>query len=372
MKITCPHCSYTREMAEERIPDGTLTARCPQCGERFQFSKEALREGIDEGSRAVRLGGREDAAKDRDLERPAARDAARAEQPGAPWEGSDGLRHHRGFENGQDAAGASWQAQRGEAKDGRHARGEDVPQGGRSCERQQDGQQDGRQDGSDDGTYDRPYGNAYDDVHDESGLSFNPWECAGNLPEYVSAFFQTCLRVMFAPGRFFAGISPRSGLLALSFFLAVCFFQSVVEHIWGVVFFNWVMPLTETTDPQIKELGELIAGQYNFSFLLLRCVMLTVQLYVFAFILHFCWRIILRGRADFTVVLQVLCYSQGPLVLCIIPGVGTLVGMIWCLVCALIGCRAALRITWSQTVMGMMPLFILLVLSYAKFFSILS
>ena len=374
MKITCPHCSYAREMSEDRIPDGTLTARCPQCGERFQFSKEAamrdaMREKTDDAecARAVRLGSRKEAARDDAQQGDMRQDMRQDKRQDMHWgagqdEGDQGM--SRGGGDGADGGEHFQDASRDGSRDGSHDDAHDE-----AYDQAYDGH-DGPYDGHDgpcDGPYKGPYGGPYDG----SGLSFNPWECARSLQEFVSAFFQTSLRVMFAASRFFSGIVPRSSLLALAFFLAVCLFQTVVEYLWGAIFFNWVMPITETTDPQLRHLGELLSSQYNLSVLLLRCVMLTAQLYIFAGILFLCWRLVLRGRVDFTVVLQVLCYAQAPLILCIIPGIGTLVGMLWCLVCTVVGFRAALRITWAQTVLGMLPLIMLILVSYAKFFSML-
>ena len=207
-------------------------------------------------------------------------------------------------------------------------------------------------------------------TEDEEGWSFNPWECARTLQEYVPALYQTCLRVMFAPQRFFAGIVPRSGLLALAFFLAICVLQTLIEHVWSIAFFSYIMPTT--TDPELRQLGELISGKGNFLFwLVLRCVMLCLQLYIYTAILFLCWRLLARAQADFSVILQVLCYAQAPLILCIIPGVGTIAGMIWSFVCALVGCKVALRLSWAQTILGAAPLVLLIAFSYMHFMSLL-
>jgi predicted Zn finger-like uncharacterized protein len=44
MNITCPHCSFSREIDDARIPEGTLRVACPRCKEKFSFSREAALE----------------------------------------------------------------------------------------------------------------------------------------------------------------------------------------------------------------------------------------------------------------------------------------------------------------------------------------
>jgi len=40
MTITCPHCNFSREIDDSRIPAGTARVACPRCKEKFSFSKE--------------------------------------------------------------------------------------------------------------------------------------------------------------------------------------------------------------------------------------------------------------------------------------------------------------------------------------------
>lgn len=359
MKVQCPNCSYTRDMPDDRIPDGVLTARCPQCGQTFRFSKQNAARDPEKPQSAVRLpaDGRLSAEnRPADPELPSGaivREQAKdpfARPAERPSDQTAGPRDDRSRMSGAGQAEAREAREDRQTAAGSHAFSgheeedvEDVPQDRQS---------------------------ARQDV--EEATSFNPWECAGTLQEYMAAFYQTCLRVMFAPQRFFAGIEPRPVLLALVFFLTVCALQTVIEHVWGLVFFSYIMPLSTTTDPQLRELGEMLSSKGNFlTWLLLRCAMLCLQLYIFAGILYLCWRLLAPGRVEFSVILQVLCYAQAPMILSLIPGVGTLVGMIWGVVCSIVGCRAALRLSWSQTMLGVTPLLLLILFSYMHVLSFL-
>lgn len=382
MKIHCPNCGYTREMADERIPTGVVTARCPQCGQTFRFSRDMEEAGQVQENRpaAVRLS----SLPKKDASKPDAQPQAR--------DGQGKLTQEFGCAGGPARSRSTEQERADDLPPGAvvHEQEENLfarplarkeKEEGASQQTGETGQTESARDSgaaraSVENREERGARNREtrqtEDVHteDEEGWSFNPWECARTLQEFVPALYQTCLRVMFAPQRFFAGIVPRSALLALAFFFTICVLQTVIEHVWSIAFFHYIMPTT--TDPEIRQLGELISGKGNFFFwLVLRCVMLCLQLYIYTAILYLCWRLLARARVDFSVVLQVLCYAQAPLILCIIPGVGTIAGMIWSFVCALVGCKAALRLGWGQTVLGAAPLCLLILFSYMQFMSLL-
>ncbi len=37
MQINCPHCGFSREIPDEKIPERSEMATCPKCGEKFRF-----------------------------------------------------------------------------------------------------------------------------------------------------------------------------------------------------------------------------------------------------------------------------------------------------------------------------------------------
>ena len=54
--------------------------------------------------------------------------------------------------------------------------------------------------------------------------------------------------------------------------------------------------------------------------------------------------------------------SSAPMLLCVVPVLGYLAGFIWCLASIAIGCRAAFRLSWAQTIAGCLPVVLLLLL----------
>ncbi|MBT0664356.1 zinc-ribbon domain-containing protein [Geobacter pelophilus] len=42
LKITCPHCSFSREIDDSAIPAGVVTATCPQCRQKFTLAEATV------------------------------------------------------------------------------------------------------------------------------------------------------------------------------------------------------------------------------------------------------------------------------------------------------------------------------------------
>ena len=41
--VSCPHCSFSREVPADKLPDQTVKATCPNCHQTFDFNKESAR-----------------------------------------------------------------------------------------------------------------------------------------------------------------------------------------------------------------------------------------------------------------------------------------------------------------------------------------
>ena len=131
--------------------------------------------------------------------------------------------------------------------------------------------------------------------------------------------------------------------------------QTVVERFWGGILLAIMAP-SAATDPQLEKMLALLAPQSNLAMtLLLRTAMLVLQLYVFSGLTHLAYRFVAPDRASFPLVFQVMVYSSAPALLCVIPALGSLAGMVWGLACMAVGCRAALRLNWPQTLLGFVP-----------------
>ncbi|MBR6468403.1 MAG: YIP1 family protein, partial [Desulfovibrio sp.] len=200
---------------------------------------------------------------------------------------------------------------------------------------------------------------------------FNPWDEAPRPSGWLSAFYQTCIRAMFAPARFFSSLTPRPVLKALAFYLLVCALQIAMQQVWAQVFLSYIQPLAGS-DPQLQKMAEALSGQDSFALtLILRLAALTLQIYIFSGLLTLAWRIIAPGKANYAVVFQVLAYAEAPGILCLVPAIGAAAGLIWGFACMLIGARAAFGLSWGQTLLGFLPLVLLLLPSLMQVASLL-
>lgn len=187
--------------------------------------------------------------------------------------------------------------------------------------------------------------------------SHNPWAEAPAPDGWLTALWQTILRVMFQAPLFFQKMNRAAGMgRPLSFFLVISLFQTGVEWAWSQAMIRFLAQ-QGSQDPNLSRLMELATPGGNvFLTLLLRSGILILQLYIFSLLMYLAYRLVAQERATFALVFQVLCYSSAPWILCIIPAVGTIAGAIWGIGCAAAGCKAALKLNWSQTLLGFVPL----------------
>ncbi len=189
--------------------------------------------------------------------------------------------------------------------------------------------------------------------------SQNPWDNAPGESGWFAAFFQTVVRVMFSTVNFFSSLSPSaSQLRPLAFYLLIGAFQTIVEKLWGQMFYALLEPAA-ASDPQLQKMLAMLASDSNMALsLLLRCGLLALQIYFFSFMIYFIYKIIRPQTASFSLVFHIMAYSAVPSLLCVVPVLGSITGLVWGIGCMAAGFRAAMRLTWAQTLLGFLPVFI--------------
>lgn len=191
--------------------------------------------------------------------------------------------------------------------------------------------------------------------------SNNPWDLAPWPAGWAAAFFQTLYRVMFSAARFFASLSAQAGLWrALIFFIIIILFQTGAERIWSQFYISLLAPNVET-DPELQKLLELFASDGNvFLHVLLRCGSMIFQLYLYTLIFYCAYRLIAPKKGSYELIFQIMAYSAAPLILSIIPILGSLVGMLWSIACFALGIKTALKLNWLNTLLGFLPMLFLI------------
>ena len=201
-----------------------------------------------------------------------------------------------------------------------------------------------------------------DDADDDRpGLpSGNPWDVAPAPSGWMVAFYRTATRIMFGAPAFFSCLRPhRRSLRALSFYLIVSVILSVVQLLWmrGMT----SMLVDGGMDPQMQQMmaSTLAIHESMPLFVLKQVAFVTLQLYVQSALLYLMYRLILRDKPEFDLIFQVSAYGSAPMLLCVIPVLGALTGLVWSLACTLVGYKTVLRLDWSQTLLGYAPVFLL-------------
>ena len=185
-----------------------------------------------------------------------------------------------------------------------------------------------------------------------------PWES----PEYYGfwgSFSRTLLGVLFHAPDFFRHVRCNFSVIRpILFYVLLSLFQMLASRLWSM---KALRELTATaTDPQVLAMAETLMQSMNLPLMLLVTPFFSIfQAVILAGLYHLMIRRVQPDRADFATTLRVVCYSAAPLVLCIVPMVGSLIASIWFVSAAFIGCKFALNLSWVRTVLALLPLYIL-------------
>lgn len=330
MNITCPTCQFSRTVDAARMPGRSVIATCPRCGQRFRVLRDGDAYHFEPLPAATTSG--PDAA--------AAAHSASQTQP----------RRHDPVPPGAIVPGGY--ASPEDLKD--DLRNDAPPTAPNRPDRPTPHERAGDWRGDD---TDSPQWRTGTD--DNQHALDNPWETV-EQQGFFAAFYQTVMRVMFAAPQFFFHLKEEVPLLRpLSFYLIVCIFQTVVDYVWSGPIRD-ALTASGSTDPYVQQLVTLLTPQAGLLLtVLVGAALVTLEIFVTAALFSMTFRLLAPGRASFSLTLQVLAYSVAPHVLCVVPLLGGLAGFVWSLACTLVGCRAAMRLTWGQTLMGILPVYAL-------------
>lgn len=351
MKIICPDCGFSREMPAERLPKRTVIANCPHCGCRFRFSPEhgvlgRLEARIPEDdAKPAKVPDSTPETDDEDdplppgaivpnvspavPKTPASRPEESEESPGNP--------------NRTEAQGNVEQntSRRYIPTDDENIRIIAPPQQQETLTSPAT-----EQDRDDSPERDVPYE--------------NPWLAAPYPAGWLSAFYQTLLRIMLSSTRFFASLKPEVRQnRALLFYLIVCVVETCMDRLWGGVLRSVLEPGI-ANDPQLSALLDALTPDANPVLSALKnTALLMLQAYFFSGLMYLMYRLVIGNRADFSIIFQVVTYSVAPHILSVVPVLGILVGTLWGMGCLLVGMRVAMKMNWAQTIAGLLPVLIL-------------
>lgn len=369
--IICPQCGFMRDVPPERLPARSAFATCPQCKNRFHVTLDA----------PVPTG--EDDPLPESAIRPAQRSAGQTSTQNAPAQhgtvqtspaqlaamptaaggaapqrvkpspapastaGTASTASTLAGTSPTSASGAASAASAPTPVSGAGSSATPAPQPAQSPQPHAAS------------PVQSPTAQADADISEEDEGS--PWDNAPKKIGFVEAFYQTCMQVMFAGSYFFSRLNPAASLMrSLSFFLVLSVAQVLIERLWAEVMVYFLQP-SAASDPQLKQLLAMLSSDDGIFFsLLMRTAFMTAELYLTALIFTVFFSFLTRSKGKFGLIFQVTAYAAAPAILCIVPIIGSGVGIIWSVACCVIGCRYALRLHWLQAFGVVLPLYLIL------------
>ncbi len=362
MIIRCPKCHFQREMPDSAVEPGKkYKVTCPRCAEVFGFSlhvPETGSEGPAAGPEA-RADPAAPAAADPVKAAPAGTESAAAASSGEADVTGSGRTAEDDLPPGAEVL---------DAEDAReHAQGKaEIPAaaspadgaglGGGLLARWRSVRENLRRY---DEAQDDP-GSPYDDGRPEGA----PWE----RPEYYGfwgCFTRTLLGAMFRPREFFLHVRCEMSLIRpLLFYVLMSIIQMLAIRFWTIRYLREV--IARGADQNAKVFLETLMQNMNLPMVLLFTPFAALFLAVFiAGVFHLMFRIVQPGKADFATTLRIVCYSSAPFILYIAPLFGGDIGRGWSIALAFLGCKYALNMPWTRTLLAMLP-FVLLGLAFVS------
>ena len=333
MNIVCPDCGYTREVPDEKLPPKAATATCPKCGTRFRF-----RDLPEEPARTVPAEKTEQVA-------PAPEEHASPEPK----------QHHADREvpplkeaTPPPASSASPEPVRYDLTEPEDLEEPvSAPEGGDIWSRLE----------------------AFDDRDDAGGTAGHetagemksvPWETL-EQHGFFRGFLLTAKGVMRRPVSFFRSMPVGAGYgKPLVFYLLIAELQAVAQFVWQM---SGVLPMvSEMQDGAMIGMGLLGFG--SALTLVMYPVMLTLMLFFIVGINHICLTLMKASQKGFEGTFRAVTYGSAPMLLCVFPIVGPLVGALWSMVTTFFGYREIHGTTTMRVVLAMLlPVLILTAIS---------
>lgn len=328
MQIRCPECQLERKIDASSIPDTAVMATCPQCKAKFRFrtldgapvvAPQAVATPV--APVAVATVTSEEVPKTSKAAEPAV--SPKTEAASATPENRPVAPAARPVDLSGDTAAKTASA----SAEGENSRRAESPLLSQNA-------------------------NADENTADAEWLDV-PWE----RPErygHLRGLYQTIVRVMFNAPRFFSTLGKCRGSIMrpLGFYVLLGLFQTLVKLVW----FQSVAP--SVTDPQVQELLSSTDMSVALT-LLVAPAILAAQLFLYTALFFLMLRLVQPDQVVFATVLRVVAYSSAPMVVCAVPVLGPVVGLIWFAACCFMGCRFALNLQWHKVALALVPLYLI-------------
>lgn len=325
MQIKCPECGFSREVNKSQIPAGSSFATCPKCSVRFRFRAEP------------------DLV---DLETPGAGEPREEHtQSGEPKEGD--------IWASMDKMRRDWDEIDREDQEQARPPSEENARPGAAGEPDYHADDEARRREEADRAYRQTAGQG-GKIPFLSTVGSVPWEYRGGFMNPL-VFLRTVILMVTRAPQFFSGINPYSSIFPAWVFLLVA---RGVQMVTAIVGTRLVSTLPDGSQ-QILPMHEV----FNMPMLIfVSMCMITLMHFLGSFIVNYTIQTLARSKADFRLTFKVMAYANMPIMLSVIPGVGSMLGLLGSLALLFVGTRYAYGFSWRKTAVSVLPYLILSVL----------
>ncbi|WP_027183994.1 YIP1 family protein [Desulfovibrio inopinatus] len=418
MRITCPHCGFSRDVPNDKVPARSVRATCPKCKHKFQFRRvgdEAVSslDGQDEAPAAVNSPSHQPDYAESDTVQPEhyerepsqARYANTAhpregieddsiEYQEPPRESGDGSPiesvHYAepgDEEAGQDSTGSmkhdtAYEEPENDASPASDTPGhmradnpDDVPFQNQT-ERSENSDRDGQDIWAKLEAMERNGGRRRLDETGETVDDAIPWEHL-DRHGFLNGFASTIFKIMFKPLSFFGNMArderetPHVGKALV--------FNILISELIVLMDFVWLFVGARTKlagGDEAQELLHVLAaspGMELLVFMLLIPFMFALAAYIDAGLIHLLLMLFRGAKRSFAHTFRTICYSGAPLIILAIPVAGQYLSplvMVWSMSLQAIGLQRVHGIASTQALAAVLIKWTLYVLLFMQLGSI--
>lgn len=338
MKVTCPECDFSSEIPVDKIPATAQLATCPKCQAKFKF---------------------------RDLE---------GEPNHIPGLDPDEISHPQQDEHGYHDA-AAYVQQHATEDQAPVEHGYEQPEAYEEQVSQQpeyNHEEPVQEEKADlwqrldsmkpeEETHEHDHDFAAESYSEESEVPFENLEKYGFFP----GLFLTIKQVILSPAAFFSNMPLKGFLMPLFFFIILAEFQEICNFVWAMTGVDTSMGADVgriMDDSMIAESLQDGTGPALLS-LLLYPLMLAGISFPLIGMTHIMLMIFGAGDRGYQATFRATTYSYAPIILCIIPIVGDMIGALISVAISIIAYKNIHNTTYMRVVLSMvMPIVLLLVI----------
>ncbi|TIH13575.1 hypothetical protein D0S45_14790 [Marinifilum sp. JC120] len=337
MKVTCPECDFNSEIPVDKIPATAQLATCPKCQAKFKF---------------------------RELDQ---------DTPPVPGLAPEDISHPQpeGDEY-QDPATYAEQQTKEEQSPDEHSYDQPAPYDEQFGEQPDQVNKEPIQDEKSDIWQHLDSMKPEENLHEEHAYATEteseknevPFE---NLEKYgfFPGLFLTIKQVILSPATFFKDMPLKGFLMPLFFFVLLAEFQEICNFVWAMTGVDTSMGANVgqiMDDSMIADSLQDGTGPALLS-LLLYPLMLAGISFPLIGVTHIMLMIFGAGDRGYQATFRATAYSYAPIILCIIPIVGDMIGALVSVAISIIAYKNIHNTTYMRVVLSMvMPIVLLLVI----------